>query len=164
MESEVKYLKCFFLKFQKFFKMLTVLVLTADLTSIYQMGIKNRKIYYPQEMFDRYLFQYKSSCRIAPKNLTWFVSLIFWPLSQKLLCLMIVLFLGLNIIISFLLAFKESLLALTHSTVRFRSLLTFLFNCLSQFLTTRRFVSPANWWIELHLKSTLSVPFFHFKQ
>ena len=41
---EVNYLKCFFSKFQKFFKMVTVLLLTPDFTSIYQMRIKNREI------------------------------------------------------------------------------------------------------------------------
>ena len=40
---------------------------------------------------------------------------------------------GLNIIISVLLIFKESLFSLIHSTVSFRSLLTFLFNRLNEF-------------------------------
>ena len=98
--------------------------------------------------FYKYLFQCKCSCSITPKYLTWFVGLIFLPLSRKLRCLVIVLFLGLNIIILVFLAFKESLFALAHSTISFRSLLTFLFNCLSDFSTTRRFVSSANWWTE----------------
>ena len=93
------------------------------------------------------MFQCKSSCSITPKYLTWFVGLIFWPLCRKLWCLVIVLFVGLNIIISIFLAFKESLFALTQSTISFRSLLTFLSNCLRDFLTTRRFASSANWWI-----------------
>ena len=67
--------------------------------------------------FDRYLFQFKSSSSITPKYLTWFVGFIFWPLSRKLRCLVIILFFVLNIIISVLLAFKESLFALTHSEV-----------------------------------------------
>ena len=40
---------------------------------------------------------------------------------------------GLNIIISVLLIFKESLFSLTHSTVSFRSLLIFLFNRSNEF-------------------------------
>ena len=43
--------------------------------------------------------------------------LIFWTFIQKLRCLAIDLFLGLNTIILVLLVFKESLFVITHSTV-----------------------------------------------
>ena len=130
-KMEVNYLKCFFFKFQTFSRMLTAVVLTSDFTSIYARERWELKIdkyivlrrclgtciifdnrptlrlsLFPR--FDRYLFQCKSSCSISPKYLTWFVGLIFWSLSRKLRCLVIVLFLGLNIIISVLLAFKEN--------------------------------------------------------
>ena len=98
--------------------------------------------------FDKYLFQCKSFCSITPKYVTWFFGLILWLLCWKLRYLLIVLFLGFNIIISVFLAFKESLFAHTHSTISFRSLLTFLFNFLSYFSTARRFASSANWWTE----------------
>ena len=46
---DVNYFKYFFLKFQKSFKMMAVLVLTPDLSNdrIYQMRIKNIEIYCP---------------------------------------------------------------------------------------------------------------------
>ena len=98
--------------------------------------------------FVRCASQCKSSCRMTP-NWMWLDCLIFWPLTWKLSCLVIFLFLGLNNIISVLLAFSDSLLALIQSTVSFKSLLICLLIFLSDLSMRSRFVS-AKWCTELN--------------
>ena len=93
--------------------------------------------------FVRCASQCKSSCRMIPKYRTWLDYLSFWPLTRKLSCLVIFLFLGLNNTISVLLAFSDSLFALTQSTVNFKSQLICLLIFLSDLAMRSRFVSSA---------------------
>ena len=77
-------------------------------------------------------------------------SLIFWPLMRKLRCLVIILFLDLNITSSVLLVFKDSLFALIHSTTSFKSLFICLFIFFIDLSVRIRLVSSAKWWTELN--------------
>ena len=95
-------------------------------------------------------FQCRSSCSIISKYLTWNEGLIFWPLMQKLRCLVVILFLGLNIRSSVLLVFKDSLFALTHSTTNCKSLLICLFIFSIDLSVRIRLVASAKWWTELN--------------
>ena len=76
--------------------------------------------------------------------------LIFWPLMQKLSCLIIILFLGLNITSSVLLVFKDSLFALIYSTTSFKSLFICIFIFFVDLSVRIRLVSSAKWWTELN--------------
>ena len=99
--------------------------------------------------FVRCASQCKSSYRMTPKYWTWLHCLIFWPLTQKLSCLVIFLFLGLNDTISVLLAFSDGLFALTQSTVNFNMLICLLI-FLSDLAMRSRFVSSAKSCTELN--------------
>ena len=59
--------------------------------------------------FVRCKFQCRSSYSTIPKYLTWHEDLISWPLMQKLRCLVIILFLDVNITSSILLVFRAYL-------------------------------------------------------
>ena len=100
--------------------------------------------------FVRCELQCRSSRSIIPKYLTWDEALMFWLLIRKLRCLVITLFLDLNVTSSVLLVFKDSLFSLMHSTITFK----FLFICFFIFfidLSVRiRLVSSAKRWIELN--------------
>ena len=98
----------------------------------------------------RFASQCKSSCRMTPKYRTWLDCLIFLPLTRKISCLVIFLFLGLNNTISVLLAFSDSLFALIQSTANFKSLLICLLIFLSDLSMRSRFVSSAKWCTELN--------------
>ena len=108
---------------------------------------------YDLVFFSRFVIctsQCKSSCRMTPKYRTWLDCLIFWPLTRKLSCLVIFLFLGLNNTISVLLAFSDSLFALIQSTANFKSLLICLLIFLSDLSMRSRFVLSAKWCTELN--------------
>ena len=100
--------------------------------------------------FVRCKFQCKSSCSIIPKYLTCDEGLIFWPLIRKLKCLVMILFLGLNITSSVLLVFKDSLFALIHWTTNFKSLFICLFIFFIDLSVRMRLVSSTKWWTELN--------------
>ena len=108
---------------------------------------------------DRWLLQWRSSCKITPKYLTCLFSLIFCPLIRKFSHIVIFLFLGLKIIILVLFTFIESLFARIHSFASFRPLLICLLNFLKEQSERRRFVSSANWCTALnwnHLSKLLT--------
>ena len=101
--------------------------------------------------FVRCEFQCKSSCSIIPKYLTYCdEGLIFWPLMRKLRCLVMILFLGLNITSSVLLVFKDSLFAQIHWTTNFKSLCICLFIFFIDLSLRIRLVSSAERWTELN--------------
>ena len=91
-----------------------------------------------------------SSCCVIPKYLTWDESLIFWPLMWKFKCLVIILFLDLNITNSVLLVFKDSLFALIHSTTSFNSLLIYFIILFIDLSARIKLLSSAKWWTELN--------------
>ena len=67
--------------------------------------------------FVRCKFQCRSSYSTIPKYLTWHEDLISWPLMQKLRCLVIILFLDVNITSSILLVFRAYLFWSTRQPV-----------------------------------------------
>ena len=75
----------------------------------------------------------------------WFLGIIFWPLKQKLRCLVICFEWDLNITISVLLTFSKILLALSHWTKLERAWLIFLFTFFKEELTYKILVSSAKW-------------------
>ena len=89
--------------------------------------------------------QCKSSCSVTPRYLTWYIYWNFSPLLRKLRFFVIVLFLDLNVTSSVLLVFKDSLLALTHSTTSFWFLFICLFNFFRDFSTRSILVLSAKW-------------------
>ena len=108
---------------------------------------------YDLVFFSRFVIctsQCKSSCRMTPKYRTWLDCLIFWPLTRKLSCLVIFLFLGLNNTISVLLAFKIVCLLWSSQQLIFKSLLICLLIFLSDLSVRSRFVSSAKWCTELN--------------
>ena len=100
--------------------------------------------------FIRCASQCQSSCRMTPKYRTWLDCLTIWPLTQKLTCLVVFLFLGLNNIISILPAFSDGFFVLIQSTVNFKSLLICLLIFLSDFSMKNRFLSSSKWCTELN--------------
>ena len=90
------------------------------------------------------MFQCKSSWSITSKYWTWEDGSIFWPAMWKLRCLVMVLFLDLNITISVLLVFNNNLLALIQLKVSFKSLLICLY-FLRELSMRSKLVSSAKW-------------------
>ena len=100
--------------------------------------------------FIRCKFQHILSCSIIPKYLTCDEGSIFWSLMWKLRCLVMILFLGLNITSSVLLVFKDSLFALIHWTTYYKSLFICLFIFFIDLSVRIRLVLSVKWWTELN--------------
>ena len=93
-------------------------------------------------------FQVRCSSRYIPKYLALFTGFIFWPLTLKFRCFVILLFSGLKIISSVLFALREILFGLSHCTIWERSWLMYLSIFLRHLLQYNIFVSSAKWCIK----------------
>ena len=108
------------------------------------------------------VIQCKSSCIITPKYLIWDDGWSFCPLMRKFRYLVIFLYLVLNTTSSYLLVFKDNLLALIYSTTSFGSLFMYLFIFLSDFLIRGILVSSAKWCTVLNSTTLWSSLFFFY--